>query len=258
MLDQITPVILTFNEEPNIGRVLDRLSWAKEVIVLDSGSTDRTLEIVASFSNTRCVHNQFESHAKQWNFALADTNIRTPWVLALDADYVVPGTLVDELTRAAPGDAIHGFWIAFRYLVDGVPIRHTLYPPLICLFRRDKARYIEHGHRMVLELEGNSLRCIARIDHDDRKDRIRWLASQHKYAHLEAKRLKSIPIREYRWQDILRGCLVLTWWAIPVYLLIFRGLVLDGRAGWKYAGERAEAEWLIALARIKLMFRDST
>ena len=53
MLDHITPVLLTYNEEQNIGRTLSRLKWAKDVVVVDSGSTDRTLTIIAAYPNVR-------------------------------------------------------------------------------------------------------------------------------------------------------------------------------------------------------------
>ena len=86
MLDRITPVILTFNESPNIARTLGKLSWAREVIVVDSFSIDDTVDIVRSFPGTRVIQHKFESHAGQWNFAVQDTGVKTEWCLALDAD----------------------------------------------------------------------------------------------------------------------------------------------------------------------------
>ena len=88
MLEQITPLILTYNEAPNIGRTLENLSWARDVVVVDSFSDDETLEIAASFPNVRVVQRVFDSHRNQWEFGLRETEIQTPWVLALDADYV--------------------------------------------------------------------------------------------------------------------------------------------------------------------------
>ena len=63
MLDQITPLILTLDEEANIERVLSRLKWARDVVVLDSGSTDATRSLLANFPNVRCVEHKFVSHA---------------------------------------------------------------------------------------------------------------------------------------------------------------------------------------------------
>ncbi len=63
MLDQITPLILTLDEEANIGRTLERLGWARDIVVVDSGSTDGTRALLTRFSNVRCVEHEFESHS---------------------------------------------------------------------------------------------------------------------------------------------------------------------------------------------------
>src|ERR1044072_4263961 len=102
MLDQITRLILTYNEAPNIARALGRLSWAREVVVVDSYSADETVEIAKSFPNVRLVQRAFDSHRNQWEFGLKETDISTPWVLALDADYVVTDELIEELRRLQP------------------------------------------------------------------------------------------------------------------------------------------------------------
>ena len=93
MLDQITPLILTYNESPNIARTLSHLSWAKAIVVLDSFSDDDTVELAASFPNVRVIQRRFDSHRNQWEFGLKETGISTPWVLALDADYILSSEL---------------------------------------------------------------------------------------------------------------------------------------------------------------------
>src|SRR5215467_12354062 len=99
MLDQITPLILTYNEAPNIARALAGLSWAKEIVVVDSFSDDETVAMAKSFSNVRMVQRAFDNHRNQWEFGLKETGITTPWVLALDADYVVTQELIAELKK---------------------------------------------------------------------------------------------------------------------------------------------------------------
>ncbi len=68
--DRVTPVILTFNEERNIGRTLARLGWAREIVLVDSLSTDATLSIAAGHPNVRTFERRFDSHGDQWTFAL--------------------------------------------------------------------------------------------------------------------------------------------------------------------------------------------
>src|SRR6185369_1762222 len=96
MLDQITPLILTYNEAPNIPRSLEALSWAKDIVVVDSFSDDNTVELAKSFPQVRLFQRAFDSHRNQWEFGLKETGISTPWVLALDADYVLSDELVAD------------------------------------------------------------------------------------------------------------------------------------------------------------------
>src|SRR5215216_552975 len=102
MLDQITPLVLTYNEAPNIARALGALSWARDIVVVDSFSDDDTVAIAKSFPRVRVFQRAFDSHRNQWDFGLKETGISTPWVLALDADYVVSDELIDELKKLQP------------------------------------------------------------------------------------------------------------------------------------------------------------
>ena len=86
MLEKITPLILTYNEAPNIRRTLEHLTWAKEIIVIDSYSTDETLEILSAIPQVKVFQRKFDSFAVQCNYGLE--KITSEWVLSLDADYV--------------------------------------------------------------------------------------------------------------------------------------------------------------------------
>src|SRR5207253_10107281 len=115
LLQQITPVILTFNEAPNIGRSLDRLAWASEIVVVDSLSDDETADIVRRHGNARLVERKFDAHARQWTYAVFETGITTEWILALDADYILSEEIIRELERLAPSADVAGYRAAFKY-----------------------------------------------------------------------------------------------------------------------------------------------
>ena len=247
LLAQVTPVILTFNEAPNIARILAKLQWAKEVVVVDSGSTDQTLEILGTFSNVRCVHRPFDSHANLWNFAIKETDISTEWVLALDADYLLSDSLVAEMDALSPTNDVGGYETAFLYCIFGKPLHGTLYPPVTTLYRRKGAGYVQDGHTQRLKLPGTVQRLSSRIWHDDRKPLSRWLASQAKYADQEAALLLRKPASELRIQDRLRRLMVITPWLVPLYCMTVGRGALDGWAGIYYALQRGVAETVLSL-----------
>lgn len=246
-LQQVTPVVLTFNEAPNIGRSLERLRCFDEVLVVDSGSTDETLEIVASFANTRVVTRPFDSFAGQWNFALREGGIQTEWALAMDADYILTDEFLAELSALAPSDNTVAYRLAFDYCIFGRKLSATLYPPIIALHRHKQVHYIQDGHCMRAQVVGTVGQLQSRVQHDDRKPLSRWLASQAKYADQEAALLLSKPASELRIQDRLRRLMVITPWLVPLYCMTVGRGALDGWAGIYYALQRGVAEAVLAL-----------
>lgn len=244
-LAAITPMLLTYNEAPNIARTLDKLAWARQILVIDSGSTDDTLAIVARYGQAQVVHRGFDDFAGQCNFGLS--RITTPWVLSLDADYELSDALIAELRTLAPGDRINGYRAGFIYRMFGHALRGTLYPPRTVLYRAATGRYRNegHGHRAVID--GAVQNLAARIYHDDRKPLARWLASQQRYAELEVDHLLSADPRELRRTDRIR---LLGWPAPPlvfIYTLLVKGCLLDGWPGWLYVLQRTLAEIMIAV-----------
>jgi glycosyltransferase involved in cell wall biosynthesis len=248
MLARITPIVLTYNEEPNLARTLSALDWARRVIVVDSFSTDDTLNIAAAFPNVVLVQRTFDDFAGQWNFALDLDALDSEWVLALDADFLVTGELRSELAALVPPAEVSGYRARFRYAIDGKPLRGSLYPPITVLFRREHARFRQDGHAYRVELARGETRELAQyLWHDDRKPLARWLRSQERYAAEEAEKLARSGLRELRWPDRVRR---IPFAAAPLVLLqclLLKGGLFDGRAGAKYAGQRALAELLITL-----------
>jgi glycosyltransferase involved in cell wall biosynthesis len=255
MFDQITPLILTWNEEANMGRVLEKLRWAREVVVVDSGSTDRTREICESFENVRFHVRPFDSHAVQWNFGLNATGIATEWVLALDADYVLSDAFVSELRSLMPPPLLSGYRMRFRYCINGRPLSGTLYPPVTGLFRRERAHYVQDGHTQRVAVEGGVDELKSVVFHDDRKPLVRWLQAQDRYASLECDLLLRRKWSELRWQDRLRKLMFVTPWVVPIYCLTVGKGFMDGWHGLYYALQRGMAESILSLKLLEKKLR---
>jgi glycosyltransferase involved in cell wall biosynthesis len=244
-LSHITPLILTFNESANIARTLEPLQWASQIILLDSGSSDDTCAIAQSFCNVGIHQRPFDSHTAQWNYGL--NLVSTEWVVTLDADYQLSPQLIDEIKALGGRDDVAGYVADFQFLIFGRPLRSCVYPPRIVLFRRDLGNYVDDGHTQRLEIKGKIMQLSGKIYHDDRKPLSRWLKAQDAYTLIEARHLLHTPMDRPSLQDRLRRRIYFAPAAMFLYLLFFRGLILDGWPGWFYVFQRTLAETLLSL-----------
>ena len=138
----LSVVIITLNEEANLARTLTSVTWADEIIIVDSGSTDRTRDVAESFRATFYVE-PWSGFASQKNSALAKAN--GDWILSLDADEEVEPTLAEEIrTVLAANPSVAGFRIPRKNFFLGRWIKHGgFYPdPKLRLFRRGKGTFV--------------------------------------------------------------------------------------------------------------------
>ncbi len=249
MLEEVTPLILTLNESPNIDRTLEHLTWAKRIIVIDSYSTDKTLDILQSYAQVQIFQREFDTHANQWNYGLQQ--VKTEWVLSLDADYIVTDELIAEIDALPKDSLVDGYFAPFKYCVFGKPLRGTLLPPREVLFRKEKAVYLDDGHTQRLRVNGKSDMLSSYIHHDDRKPLSRWLWAQDRYMIIESKKLLETPDSELSFGDRIRQQKILAPFVILFYCLILNKGILDGWAGWYYALQRMLAEILLSIRLIE-------
>lgn len=245
MLNNITPVVLTYNEAPNIGRTLGKLVWACRIVVVDSYSTDETLEVLRNFSNIDVFKRRFDNHASQWNYGL--DQVETDWILSLDADYVLQDGLITEISQLKPTDNIAGYFAQFKYCVFGKALRNSILPPRQVLLRKGRSVYIQDGHTQLLQVDGDSGYLRNCIYHDDRKTLSRWLWAQERYMLMEVDKLYNTSDNELSFGDRIRKRKVLAPFVVLLYCLILKGGILDGWRGWYYAFQRMFAEILLAL-----------
>jgi len=247
LLENITPLILTYNEAPNIARTLKQLRWARDIVVVDSCSDDDTLEIVSTFPQVRIYQREFDSHEKQWNFGLTETGINSEWVLALDADYYLTDEFLAELDAVSAGPDIKGYRAEFIYCVNGKRLISGIYPPVTLLYRPGAAAYVQDGHTQKLALEGRIENLRSPVLHDDRKSLSRWFQAQSRYIELEANKLLIPDTDNLSWTDRVRQWRIVAPPAMLFYCLILRGGILDGWAGFYYAFQRTLAELMLSL-----------
>lgn len=142
MLD-ISVVILTYNEEKHIRRCIENvLPFAKDIFIIDSYSTDKTLEIAKEYEIVKILQNKWENnHSKQFNWGLEHAPISTEWILRLDADEYLTPELITELKEKLPSlpNDVMGIIFNRRHIFMGKWMRRGIYPvKLLRVFRHGK------------------------------------------------------------------------------------------------------------------------
>lgn len=271
-------VVLTYNEEQNLEECLRSVQpCAGEMYIVDSGSTDRTLEIARQYG-AQIVPHAFETHARQWDWALEHLPLNYEWVLGLDADQRVTPELAAELsklftTERASLDMVNGFFIKRRQVFRGTWIRHGGYYPkyLLKLFRRssvylDENDLIDH-HFYV---RGNTAKLENDLIEANRKedDIAFWIDKHNRYAARHAReewnkreQIASSPIRARLLgnPDERVVWLKRVWFRMPLYVrpvtyFLFRYFLrlgfLDGKQGFIF--HFMQAFWYRLLVDIHL------
>jgi len=240
----VTPLVLTYNEEPNIRRALDSLRWAERVVVIDSGSADATEAIAKSFSNVDWRVRHFDSFKGQSEYGIHATGISTDYVLALDADMVVSKDLVTEIETQFVTGKFAGGLLSFKYCITGRPLAGSLCPAQMRLFARDEVQVLQAGHGHKFQVDGPVYRFKTPLIHDDRKPLERWISSQLSYSATEAERITGKKV--LGWRDQLRRSGLMPPLAAAL-AYIRAGGPFRGAASARYAYERALYECLLAI-----------
>jgi len=238
----LSVVIITSNEEANLARTLASVTWADEIIVVDSGSTDRTREVAESF-HARFFVESWKGFAAQKNSALERAT--GDWVLSLDADEEVEPALADEIrTLLAANPSVAGFWIPRKNFFLGRWIkRGGFYPdPKLRLFRRGSGAFEERLVHEDARIDGATASLRGHLLHHAYLTLEDYLEHMNRYSSLGAQMAAEKRPRGFSFIDIVvRPKLTF------FYSYVLRLGFLDGREGlllhlyhatyvsWKYA-----------------------
>ena len=183
----ITVIILTKNEEKNIGFAIKSAKQiSSRIVVVDSGSEDKTLDIVKE-NNVESYYHEWLGHAKQFNWALDNCDISTPWVFRLDADERISEELAGEIKILLPENDVDGYEMRWRVYFMSKWIKHggTHKPYFLRLFRYGKGRVEEKLMDEHICVEGKVYRLLNDLIHYDYKGLDEWLTKHVWYSNLE-------------------------------------------------------------------------
>jgi glycosyltransferase involved in cell wall biosynthesis len=262
----VSVLILTLNEESNLPRCFDSLGFSDDLIVFDSFSTDRTVEI-AKERGARVIQRKFDNWAAHQNWAVQNIDFKYPWVYYTDADEVVSAELAQAIRRVVT--AIDRPEVAYgvlrKEMLWGQWLRYSAQYPIwiVRLFKPDRIRW-ERLVNPVAVIQGPMGRLPKHIIHYTfNKGMTQWIAKHIDYALLEAREVVSRSGFEDFWGAFSVGdpvrrrkSLKALSYRLPfrplmrfVYMYVFRRGFLDGYAGFTYCRLLSMYEFMIDLNR---------
>jgi glycosyltransferase involved in cell wall biosynthesis len=200
---KLSVLLPTFNEESRIIDCLESVKWADEILVVDSFSTDQTLDIVKRYG-ARIIQHEYLNSAKQKNWAIPQCSHE--WVLQIDADERLEPILQDEIQSLLeqPSPEIEGYIINFKHHVLGQWVRHAgLYPEYhLRLFRRDLGRFQDREVDAHVIVPGKTMNLSGHILHLGVESISQRLHPMDRYTRYEADERQKQG-RRYTWFNIL-------------------------------------------------------
>jgi len=262
----ISVLVLTLNEEANLPRCLDSLRWCDEVVVLDSGSTDRTIAIAREYG-ARVVERPFDNWASHQNWALESIDYRHPWLYYSDADEVVTPELRDELIAAAtdPQQTHVAFRVRYKNYFLGRWIRHCgIYPTWVLRFYQPTRVRYERLVNPTARVEGTVGLLQQHFLHFSfNKGLQAWFDKHNKYSTAEAmETIRALRDGTIDWAGLVdmsnptrrRLALKHLSFRLPfrpllrfVYMYVLKLGFLDGVAGFHYCAMLSIYEYMIVL-----------
>ena len=250
-MSSISVVIIVKNEEMRISRCLESVSWADEIIVVDSGSSDRTPEICRSFQQVKFFDYPWEGFGKQKNRALGLAT--SEWVFSLDADETVSPELAIEIRQALHDTTVNGYLVNRKNFYRNQWIRHSGWWPdsVLRLFRRGEGRFSDRLVHEAVELDGRVGTLSFPLEHRSFSSVTDFVKKMDSYSTLGAQLMMEKGRAASPCQAFLHGLFTF----FKTYILK-RGF-LDGRAGLLIAFSNAAGVFYRYMKRLEIEERVS-
>lgn len=188
-MDRLSVAVITHNEEEDIRDCLESVKWADEIVVIDSSSTDKTVEICRRYTD-KVFEKEWSGFSNQKNYAIdASTN---PWVLVIDADERITEGLREEIRGILNDDtACDGYFIPRKNYFLGRWIRHGGWYPdySIRLFRKDKGRFEQREVHESVRINGKTARMKNPLEHYTYRSLSEYLQRMDRYSTLAAREM---------------------------------------------------------------------
>lgn len=190
----LSVIIITFNAGSDIILCLESISsWAGEIFIVDSFSTDNTIDLARRYT-PNIVQHPFEGFAAQRNWALENLPLKYEWVLFLDQDEQVMPDLAEEIQKVVSSDSAQaGFYIKRRFIFMRRWLKHGGYYPgaVLRLFRRKLGHVVDAGLREYVVIRGEVSWLHHDMIHESVKNLSEWIAKHDRYADVEAAEMFS-------------------------------------------------------------------
>lgn len=185
---KITAIIPTFNEEENIKGAIETISFADEIIVIDSYSTDKTVEIAKTF-NVNVILREFDDFSTQKNFAISKA--KNDWIYLLDADERVTDELKDEILAVEPSTNYVGFIVYRTFYFIGRKIKRGGWErdKVIRLFNRNYCKYNGNLVHETISADGELAFFKSKLEHYSYRGFDHYISKLNQYAQLRAEQL---------------------------------------------------------------------
>jgi glycosyltransferase involved in cell wall biosynthesis len=188
-MSSLSVAVVALNEEERLRACLESVVWADEIVVVDGGSSDKTVAIAREFTD-RVLFRAWDGYGAQKNFAIGQC--RGDWILSLDADERVSEALREEIRATLRGaSGVAGFFLPRQNLFQGVWVRHGgLYPDWqLRLFRRGQGAFVQRAVHESLRVSGPTGRLEAPLVHESYRSIADAVARLNRYSDLAAAEL---------------------------------------------------------------------